>query len=246
MKNHRSQSFPEKTLDRWNNIAIFLTETVKSVPSEQRSQTFIQSVMDLSTIANDNQIYRQNLLKGADIVFHGIFHTSENHPVPSERLEKQVQLSRWKRFTIFIRKLTLTILVIILIAGAFVLGKASTQPRITAQNATTSSTAIPKLEDSPEIAIKDFLEAVQKEDISMAMGLFHPNEVKINGRFLIDGTLRLVEDLPRFHEINPSSVVTEETALVMMNFVQQDGKIIPGEFFLRKYQGKWFLVNIDL
>jgi hypothetical protein len=243
MNIHKLKSFHEAALEQWNSIAVIINEAISTVAPEQRSQVFIQTVMALTDIAGINQTYRMNIIKGADVMLPSLFHVAENHKrTPENDTSSIASQPAWKRFLTIIRRSVITILVVGLLAGSFVLGRLSMQPRMIPFIPTNLPTPVP--EASPERIVQLYFEAVRQKDMTRVLELCHTEMVKSHSEFIIGEATQLANIFPQLQEIQTLKVEIDETAEILVNIVDKRGESETGKFVLRKQQGQWRFIEI--
>ena len=240
-------SFHERTLDEWNSTAKVLLEATKTVAPAKRLQTFMQTVIELSEVAGKNLPRRHNLVKAGEVVLHGIFYVKDerSEPTPKQNPLPSEEPSLWQTTVTFVRRAFLFLLILTLCAGAFQFGRLSVVPPKAAATATTV-TPVSKPEVTADIVVGNYIDAAYEGNMTRVLELFHPDKVKQQGNLIIAETTELAKQLPQFNEIKTLKVETEETAQVIVSFINKVGKTRPGQFYLKKDEGQWRLTELDL
>ena len=244
MNIHQLKSFHENSLDQWNSIAIVLKEAFNTAPQDQRAQQFLQAVMALLDIAGTNQTRRDNIVKGANVVLQGLVHETERIPARPEEKTTSASPSFGKRLTTLFQRIGVILLILVGIAGAFLVGRLSMHPKIISLIPTVSPA--PPSELSPDKLVQQYFTTNQSNDMSQVLALFSADTVKTRGEYLVRRATFLAQTFSSIQEIKILKLETEETAQVMVSVMNKQGSSQVGEFRLQKDQGEWRLVDVGL
>lgn len=246
MNIHHIKSYHERSLDEWNSTAIVISEAVNTAPTSQRSQAFMQVVLTLADIAGKNQARRENITRGAAVIFNSLIDGSNVPQIVFQKLPSTPTPpsfgARCKRTTV---KVFSTIFVLTLIVGAFWFGRVSVQPRIASLLPITSQISIDQ-DTSPEQIVQQFLESVRQGNAQQVLTLFHPDTVRKKGGFLLSETAEIIKDLPIMRDITILNADRDDSAQVLVNFTYHSGETETGTFTLKHSQARWYIMDFDI
>lgn len=246
MNLHQFKSYHERALDQWNSTAMIIVEAMNTTPKPQRPQMFISIILALSDVAGANQARRNNITKGAEVILNSLL---DGSGVPNISIQRTPPLPAPPTFgTRFKRGVFRTITIVFLIAlaiGSFFAGRASLQPRIASYIPVFKNITIDP-EASPEEIVQKFLESVRQRNTQQILALFHPDEIKKRGGFIIRETTEMAEEYPKIQEINMLSTDREETAHIIVDFVYRSGDTETGKFVLQKYHAQWHIMDFTI
>lgn len=241
---HELKSFHENALNEWNATALIMKEALKDEPDARK--TFVEVVLALSDMAGKDAAKRKNIIKAGHIVLHSMADGKLPKTPPPLPPEPPKPVDRWKG----VRRVSLTLFVLLLCAGSFAGGFALNTPLVVSHlPKLTSST--PEPSNTPEQAINQYFEAAYRHDIPAVIAMYHP-EVRQKVSNDVDN-LDIVNDIYEYNKqaaqpvkTHLDSIQEERTAKAIMTLrlpgsdEQESGMIL-----LRQFDNAWYIMNVD-
>ena len=246
MKNlHDLKSFHENALNEWNATALIMKEAIHG--EKEASQAFVEVVLALSDMAGTDAKKRQNIVKAGGVLLHALSAgkcPTTPPPLPPEPTKKP---DRWKG----VRRVLLTLFVLLLCAGSFAGGFALNMPMVIS-HVPRLTTKTPEPSSTPEEVIRQFIAAAHRQDKPAIIALYHPEVRKRLSGYDID--LDLVEDMYRYNkdavqplETSIESIQEETTAKAIITLrIPNTDKTESGTMHLRKFENTWYLVDTQI
>ena len=241
---HDLKSFHENALNEWNATALIMKEAMQGEPDTRKA--FVEVMLALSEMAGTDAQKRRNLLKAGDIVLHGLADGKWPKTPPPLPPESSKKVDRWKG----VRRVFLTLLVLLLCAGSFAGGFALNMPLVVSHLPKLTKT-LPEPSNTPEQAIDSYFKAAQRHDIPSVLAMYHP-EVRKSISDDID-RLDVVNDIYEYNaqavepiEFHLDSLQEERTAKAYMTLrLPHSNEQETGLILLRQFEDAWYIMNID-
>ena len=241
---HELKSFHENALNEWNATALIMKEALKDEPDARK--IFVEVVLALSDMAGKDAIKRQNILKAGNIVLHGMTDGKWPKTPPPLPVEQTKMPDRWKT----VRRVALTLLVLVLCAGAFAGGFALNMPLVVSHLPKLTKN-LPEPSNTPEQAIEQYFKAAYRHDIPAVIAMYHP-EVRQHVSEDID-RLDIVNDIYEYNtqavepiETHLDSIQEERTAKAYMTLrLPHSKEQETGLVLLRQFENAWYIMNVD-
>ena len=241
MKNlHDLKSFHENALNEWNATALIMKEAMKGETDTRK--TFMEVVIALSDMAGKDINKRRNLIKAGHIVLHSMSEGKLPQTPPPLPPEPTKKVDRWKG----VRRVFLTLLVVLLCAGSFAGGMALNTPNVLAKLPGIVTEQIPT--SSPEHVIQQLMAAIIRNDKAAVIALYHPEQRKDLSSYQID----FVDDFQRYtkdaaHPLTAKVESVQENAtakaLVTISYID---RAETATVRLSKFENQWYLVQFDI
>ena len=241
---HDLKSFHENALNEWNATALIMKEAMKD--EKDTRQAFVEIVLALADMAKQDAKKRQNIVKAGGVLLHAL--SDGKWPkTPPPLPEQPKKTDRWKG----VRRVALTLLVIMLCAGSFAGGFALNMPMVISHLPRLTTTT-PEPSSTPQEAIRQFIAAAHRHEKPALIRFYHPEVRKRLSEYEID--VDFAEDLYQYNkyavqpiETHIESVQEETTATAIITLrIPNTDKTESGTIHLRKFEDNWYLVDIQI
>ncbi len=239
---HDLKSFHENALNEWNSTALIMKEALKDGPDTRK--TFVEVVLVLSDMAGKDAIKRQNIIKAGQVILHSMSDRTSpkmSNPVPVEITKKP---DRWKS----VRRVALTLFVLILCVGSFAGGFALNMPMVIS-HLPRLTTKTPEPSSTPEEVIRQYMNAIHRHDKPAIIALYHPEvRKKLSGYDvdIADNLYRYNRDAVQPLETHIESVQEDTTAKAIITLrIPNTDKTDSRTIRLRKFENIWYLSDAN-